>query len=231
MEQVVLLDEQGHASGTADKATVHHRNTPLHLAFSCYVINSRGEFLLTRRARTKPTWPGTWTNSCCGHPAPGEPLDQAVLRRLKQELGITAASVDVILPSFRYQAVMPNGVMENEMCPVTRVMHDGPVHADASEVDDHRWIPWPEFIQAVGDRTLAISPWCADQFAELRLLGESPAGWPTAGEAGLPAAYHGHGVPGEAEPGGDRQGRQKATDLPRRGSRRRFARIPRAGTG
>lgn len=189
MEQVVLLDEDGHAIGTADKATVHHQETPLHLAFSCYVVNRRREFLLTRRALDKPTWPGTWTNSCCGHPAPGEPLASAVLRRLDQELGITATVADVILPGFRYRAVMPDGVVENEICPVTRVIYDGPVGPDPAEVEDHRWIPWPEFLQDVASGALTVSPWCADQLAELRSLGPDPVSWPAAGEDALPAAY------------------------------------------
>lgn len=189
MEQVVLLDEDGHPIGTADKAGVHHRDTPLHLAFSCYVINRRGEFLLTRRALSKPTWPGTWTNSCCGHPAPGESLTSAVLRRLDQELGITATTADPVLPRFRYRAVMPNGIVENEICPVTRVIYDGPVRPDPAEVDDHRWIRWTEFLQSVDDGTLTVSPWCADQLAELRTLGPDPLAWPAGDDGALPAAY------------------------------------------
>jgi isopentenyl-diphosphate Delta-isomerase len=182
-ERVVLLDEDGNAIGTEPKATVHHAATPLHLAFSSYVVDASGRVLLTQRALDKPTWPGVWTNSCCGHPLPGEPVETAVRRRLADELGIVADTVELVVPRFRYRAEMPTGVVENEMCPVYRVWWTGEPDPAPSEVASYRWIEWPE-VRAVP----ALSPWCLLQLDDLDHLGPIPKDWPLADPAQLPPA-------------------------------------------
>ena len=188
MEQVVLLDESGQAAGVADKLSVHHAATPLHLAFSCYVFNEAGQFLLTRRAESKRTFPGVWTNSCCGHPAPGERAADAVRRRVAQELGITPSGLVLLLPRFRYRAEM-DGIVENEMCPVYAARSDGPPHPDPAEVADVKWVDWAGFREELRTGRQALSPWCALQVAELGRLGPDPLEWPAADPADLPAAY------------------------------------------
>jgi isopentenyl-diphosphate delta-isomerase len=188
MERVVLLDEQGRAVGVADKATVHDRDTPLHLAFSCYVFDPAGRLLLTRRALGKLTWPGVWTNTCCGHPAPDEPIIGAVARRLRDELGLQVSAIDLILPRFRYRALMPNGLVENELCPVfLAVTSAEPVPAPA-EVDAVEWVDWLPFAHAVSAGERDVSPWCRLQVGELVRLGPDPMAWPVADPVALPPA-------------------------------------------
>lgn len=190
MEQVVLLDASGQAIGAEDKVTVHHRNTPLHLAFSCYVFNDRAEFLLTRRALHKRTFPGVWTNTCCGHPAPGEDMKAAIVRRLREELGLTVRDLELVVPGFQYRAVMPNGVVENEKCPVFAAFTEDSPRPNPDEVAETRWVSWKEFSAGVlADRT-EVSPWCALQVRRLTALGPEPAQWPAGALADLPPAAH-----------------------------------------
>lgn len=167
-ERVVLLDESGTAIGTAPKETVHHERTPLHLAFSCYIFDEEGSLLLTQRALHKPTWPGAWTNSVCGHPLPGERLTDAVVRRARDELGIGLDDLQLALPAFRYQAVMPNGVRENEMCPVFVGATSDTVDASPAEVAAVAWVPWQDFHADVVTGTREVSPWCRQQTVQLR---------------------------------------------------------------
>ncbi len=188
MESVILVDETGFARGTAAKAAVHHARTPLHLAFSCYLFDDAGRFLLTRRAESKRTWPGVWTNTCCGHPLPGEPVADSVRRRLRQELGIATAELVLVLPRFRYQARMANGVVENEVCPVYAAYSDAAPAPDPAEVAEIAWVDWDQFCDAVRTGRQSVSPWCAMQIAELVALGPRPLAWLAADDADLPPA-------------------------------------------
>ncbi len=157
-EQVVLVDADGRPVGVADKATVHGASTPRHLAFSLYGFRDDGQLLVTRRARHKRTFPGVVTNTCCGHPAPGEPTPDAVRRRLHHELGLTAVDLQLVLPEFGYRATA-GGIEENELCPVYEATLVGTPRPRPDEVDAVEWWPWERFLAAAADETSEISPW------------------------------------------------------------------------
>jgi isopentenyl-diphosphate delta-isomerase len=158
-ELVVLLAEDGTPIGTQDKASVHTEATPLHFAFSTHVFNEAGQILVTRRALAKKAWPGVWTNSFCGHPGPGETPEEAVVRRARQELGMTVRSITPALPDFRYRAVDASGIVENEICPVFTAVVDGPIAPSPDEVMDVQWVEPGRLVNAVEATPWAFSPW------------------------------------------------------------------------
>ncbi|WP_434993377.1 isopentenyl-diphosphate Delta-isomerase [Arthrobacter sp. Ld5] len=158
-ELVVLLAEDGTPLGTQAKATVHTLDTPLHLAFSTHVFDREGRILVTRRALGKKAWPGVWTNSFCGHPAPGEGFEDAVHRRAAQELGFTVTDVRAALPDFRYRAVDAGGIVENEICPVYTAVADSAVAPLPEEVMDFQWVEPAGLVHAVTATPWAFSPW------------------------------------------------------------------------
>jgi isopentenyl-diphosphate Delta-isomerase len=170
-ELVVLLDAEGRPAGSMAKAEVHGPDTPLHLAFSVYLFDSGGRLLATRRALHKRTWPGVWTNSCCGHPAPGEDPADAARRRLGQELGLRPDRLELVLPAFAYRAVAADGIVENELCPVFLAHLDGdPEPAptpDPAEVAEWRWVPWQVFRAVAATAPWALSPWAVEQVRQL----------------------------------------------------------------
>lgn len=170
-EKVILLDDEGNPLGEADKAAIHTQCTPLHLAFSCYLFDQSGELLLQRRALTKLTWPGVWTNSFCGHPAPGESVPEAIARRAGEELGCSVSDIEVAIPDFRYRAVDASGIVENEICPVYTARLVGRVQPNLDEVAQVAWIAYEEFEQALKKAPFAFSPWSVLQVPLLGLSG------------------------------------------------------------
>jgi isopentenyl-diphosphate delta-isomerase len=172
-EQVVLLDPDGTVIGQAPKAEVHHARTPLHLAFSVHIFDA-DRVLLTRRALGKRTWPGVWTNSCCGHPGVGEPMVDAVRRRVRYELGLELGDVRSVLPEYAYIATDASGVVENEICPVfaAEVLHpNADLGRNPEEVMDSAWVEWGAAAAAMAATPFVFSPWSVEQVA---LLGARP---------------------------------------------------------
>ncbi len=188
-ELVVLLDDDGRAAGTADKAQVHGPDTPLHLAFSAYLFDESGWLLVTRRALRKRTFPGVWSNSVCGHPAPGEALPDAVRRRAARELGVEATSLRLVLPRFAYRAEM-DGVVELEQCPVYagRLAPGARAVLAEDEVEDAEWVNWADFSADVLAGAREVSTWCREQVPQLVALGPNHDSWPEADDQLLPPA-------------------------------------------
>ena len=172
MDHVTLLAEDGTAIGTRPKSEVHTADTPLHLAFSCYVFDTRGRLLVTRRALAKRTWPGVWTNSFCGHPRPEEQMSAAVRRHGLHELGLQLAELREVLPDYRYRAIDASGIVENEICPVHVAVVEGDPTADPDEVSEWAWVDVDDLVDAVARAPFAFSPWMAEQLPRLRAIGE-----------------------------------------------------------
>ncbi|MBI2710646.1 MAG: isopentenyl-diphosphate Delta-isomerase [Actinobacteria bacterium] len=176
-DHVVLLDARGRPSGTAPKATVHSGSTPLHLAFSCHVVDRSGRVLLARRAAHKRTWPSTWSNACCGHPQEDETLRHAVERRLRYELGLRPVRMRLALPDFAYRAAMEDGTVEHELCPVVVAEVCGEVTPNVDEVDAVEWTTWDALTQRAATSPETLSPWAVAQVNRLGTGAPTLAGW------------------------------------------------------
>ena len=137
-EPLILVDEQDREVGTLDKTSCHDGDGTLHRAFSLFVFNDGGETLLQKRHPDKRLWPGYWSNGCCSHPRLGEDLEEAVVRRAGQELGLTVAPE--FLFKFPYQASFGDIGSEFELCSVF-VSHgaDTP-RVNSAEIAEWRWI-------------------------------------------------------------------------------------------
>lgn len=164
-EHVVLVDENDMPLGTIAKNLVHREVTPLHRGFSVFLFNSKKELLLQQRSFKKQTWPGVWSNSCCGHPMLNEDLIQAAYRRLQFELGLNQRDLKLVefISPYRYKFTFL-GIMENEICPILVAFSDKKPIINPEEVNDYKFLNWDEFLRIISFSKDEIwSPWCREE--------------------------------------------------------------------
>ncbi|MFK7954970.1 MAG: isopentenyl-diphosphate Delta-isomerase [Lysobacterales bacterium] len=164
-EQLVLVDGDDTPVGYASKADCHDGDGILHRAFSLFIFNDRGELLLQQRSGQKRLWPLYWSNSCCSHPRQGEELDEAIHRRLAQEMGMSSDLEYVY--KFQYQANFGAAGSENELCSVFLGHAEGEVHANVNEVESWRWISPSALNAEIAAAEEDFTPWFKMEWSRL----------------------------------------------------------------
>jgi len=162
---VELVDRAGRPLGTCSVRAAHTPPGRLHRAFSVLLYDPAGRVLLQQRAAAKTRFARRWSNACCGHPAPGQDVAAAAMKRLTEELGITAAQVTPLTEAgvFRYRAFdAPARYVEYEWDHVFRAtLTSGAPAPDESEVSEVRWAD-PEALTAeIAARPDEFTPWLA----------------------------------------------------------------------
>jgi len=156
MEEIVLVDEKGNDVGKGDKMQIH-KDGKLHMAFSIFVFNSEGKLMIHKRNKDKYHSGGLWTNTCCSHPRPGENLDDAVNRRLKEEMGFTTDLRKVF--DFIYKVKFDNGLYEHELDHVFIGTYDGDPKPNPEEVEDWKWVDLKELRKDMDDNPVRYTYW------------------------------------------------------------------------
>ena len=131
-ESLILVDDEDREVGFASKQSCHEGEGILHRAFSAFLFNDAGELLLQQRSELKPLWPLYWSNSCCSHPREGESVNEAVQRRIREELGLSSELK--FLYKFSYHARYGNLGSEREMCWVLAGHYTGDLVVHPEEI-------------------------------------------------------------------------------------------------
>lgn len=134
---IPLVNDDDEIIGSGEKLDVHEKGL-LHRAFSILIYNKRGEMLIQQRALSKYHSPGLWTNTCCSHPHVGETMEQAISRRLVEEMGFVCELKYQF--KFQYKASFSNGLTEHELDHVYKGFYDSEVTINLEEVDSYKWV-------------------------------------------------------------------------------------------
>ena len=180
-ERVILVDEADRECGTMEKMAAHQAGE-LHRAFSVFIYDREGRLLLQKRASGKYHSGRLWSNTCCGHPRPGEDTRSAAERRLLEEMGLVC-KVEVGF-QFLYRAELDHGLIEHELDHVFIGFSDAIPVPDEDEVEAWRYLDHGSVemeLQASPKHFTAWFPLCfrrAREFAFVRNTGGPRAGTP-----------------------------------------------------
>jgi isopentenyl-diphosphate delta-isomerase len=165
-EQLILVDELDRELGFKSKGECHTGKGVLHRAFSIFVFNGANQLLLQQRSPTKLLWPNYWSNTCCSHPRRGEAMDDAVRRRLVQELGFDCPLE--FLYKFKYQAEYGSVGAEHEFCWVYYGRYDGPVDVNVNEIANWRFIGVDALERELSGAPETFTPWFKMEWVHIR---------------------------------------------------------------
>jgi len=163
-ERVILVDEHDAPQGTMEKMEAHERGL-LHRAFSIFLFNSSGELLLQQRALGKYHSGGLWTNTCCSHPRVGETVEEAAVRRLREEMGLEAPMQRAF--HFIYRAELDHGMIEHELDHVLIGVSDAPPQINPEEVASHRYVALEELQSEMAHHPERFTAWFRICFPEV----------------------------------------------------------------
>ncbi len=136
-DYVILIDQQDNEIGSMEKIQAHQQGK-LHRAFSIFIFNSKKELLIQKRADNKYHSGGLWSNTCCGHPRPGELTENAAQRRLQEEIGITC-QLHYLFP-FTYFVKFDNNLIENELDHIFTGITDKTPLINPNEISDFKYM-------------------------------------------------------------------------------------------
>ena len=165
-ESLILVNDNDEEIGIHPKAACHEGEGLLHRAFSVFLFNRDGELLLQQRSALKPLWPLFWSNSCCSHPRLGEAMDEAVQRRMGQELGLQTPVSFVY--KFEYQARFGTLGSEHELCWVYIGQTSKKPTINTTEIDEWRWISAMDLDAELAASQDCFTPWFKMEWQRLR---------------------------------------------------------------
>ncbi|KAK5647643.1 hypothetical protein RI129_002535 [Pyrocoelia pectoralis] len=176
-EMCFLVDDNDKVIGTASKQDCHSvaadGNIPLHRAFSVFLFDKKGDFLMQKRADTKITYPGYYSNTCCSHPlasVDGEDdlsdaigIKKAAVRRLNFELGIPKEHLQLekfeYLTRIKYKDQGDGKWGEYEIDYILFFQDDVPLNPNSNEVAAISYVPKDEFYSYMHSLDGPLTPW------------------------------------------------------------------------
>nr|WP_299068955.1 NUDIX domain-containing protein [uncultured Allomuricauda sp.] len=94
-ELVDILDETGNFTGQTCLKSEAHLNGLFHPTVHVWFYTTNGKMLFQKRGKDKKTFPLLWDVSVAGHIGAGEPIVEAAIREVEEEIGLKISASDL----------------------------------------------------------------------------------------------------------------------------------------
>ena len=139
-----IVDEEGRVIGSATRGECHNGSKLLHPVVHLHVFNSKGELYLQKRPEWKDIQPGKWDTAVGGHIDFGETPEDALIREVREELGITDFTPE------RLGHYVFESKRERELVYMHKTVYDGPIAPSRDELAGGRFWSIDEIKSAIG---------------------------------------------------------------------------------
>ena len=130
MEEIFdIYTREGIHLGIKEKSICHSKNPGFyHKPVWIWIVNSKNEVLVQKRASVKKSFPNYWDMPSAGHVAAGESSIEGAIRETEEELGLKTKKEDYIynknysnspcclLPTTAYTAGCSHGLVRGVAC-------------------------------------------------------------------------------------------------------------------
>lgn len=163
-EYLDVLGDKGNKTGDSKSYDEVHEKGFIHRTVHVWILNSKGELLIQKRAKNRRAYPGHWDISTAGHISAGQTSLEAAQREVEEELGIKISeSKFECLFSLESHSVLNSGTYVNNEFQDVYIVHTDldPTSINLEkdgEVEQIRFVSIPEFKDIISGKSEPVVP-------------------------------------------------------------------------
>ena len=144
MEEILdIYTREGMYLGTKTREECHSKNPGFyHKPVWIWIINSKNQILVQKRAKVKKSFPNYWDMPSAGHVAAGERIIQGAVRETAEELGVITQEKDYIFIG-EYISEITWEIGQVYLLKLDIELED--IKLQLEEVEEVKWLSFEEF--------------------------------------------------------------------------------------
>lgn len=148
-----VVNENNEIIGQDRRNNIHMKGL-WHRGVHVLVFNVNGKILLQKRSPNKDKFPSCYDISLSEHLQSGENYEQAALRGLEEELGITDVTLEKLV---RFRMIY--GHNDNNISEIFRCKYDDKVKIDRNEINEIEFMPLNKVMELIRENENIFAFW------------------------------------------------------------------------